>query len=96
MKLVRVVRSDHGDLYHSRRFHASIQFHESMDANKNYLKCGLLFEVDDQHTDALLAELAEGNPGCEIRVYNLEKTGVCPAAALVMKQVSKDGILPVR
>jgi hypothetical protein len=37
---------------------------------------------------------AEGNPGCEVQVYGLEASAQCPAAPMVVKTVTKDGVLP--
>jgi hypothetical protein len=53
------------------------------------------FVVGDRDVDAVVKYLAENNPGKEVQVYELQKVSVCPAAEMVTKQVSKEGILPV-
>jgi hypothetical protein len=59
---------------------------------------GSLFSInDDRHGDVarIMKHLAEQNPGCEFQMFQLERVAQCPAAPMVMKQVTKDGILPV-
>jgi hypothetical protein len=65
--------------------------------NDDIAKTGEFFEIEDvaEDGDLLLRVLAEHNPGCEIRVYTLEQVGQCPAAPMVVKKVTADGILPV-
>jgi hypothetical protein len=50
---------------------------------------------NDEDVDATVAELARLNPGKEIMVYRLKSVSICPAAEMLTKAVSDDGILPV-
>lgn len=59
------------------------------------LKNTSLFLVDDRHVKLFVQKAAQKNPGSEIKVFSLEKVGQCPAGDFVMKDVTKDGILPL-
>lgn len=61
-------------------------------------KDGSIFSIpDDRHgdVDRIMKQLAEQNPGYEVQMFQLQKVAECPAAPMVMKQVTKDGILPI-
>lgn len=60
----------------------------------NYQKEGEFFLVSETDVDDALRILATANPGCEVRVYNIEQIAQCPAAEMVVKKVSEHGILP--
>lgn len=52
------------------------------------------FYVDERDLETYILAFATANPGYEVRTYNLESVSQCPAAPLVTKTVSADGILP--
>jgi hypothetical protein len=52
------------------------------------------FAVDEADEKHFVAYLARRHPGREIQVYNLTSVNICPAADMITKQVSKEGILP--
>lgn len=54
-----------------------------------------LFNVAEKHVKLFVERAAQANPGCEIQVFSLERVGQCPAGDFVMKDVTKDGILPL-
>lgn len=54
----------------------------------------MFFSVPDKKVAAFVEYAAKQNPGCEVQVYTLEKVGQCPAGDYVMKDVTKDGVLP--
>lgn len=60
----------------------------------NYQREAEFFLVSDEEVPLALQALAEGNPGCEVQVYNLEQIAQCPAAPMVIKRVTADGVLP--
>ena len=52
------------------------------------------FLVHDKKVDAFVEYASKQNPGCEIQVYTMSKVGQCPAGDYVVKDVTKDGVLP--
>jgi hypothetical protein len=97
MKLIRVERSAEVEVNlgnpRPRQFPQLI-YTSAIDGASVVKKQGEFFLVEATDVDAVLALLAEANPGHEVQVYTLEKTGICPASALVMKKVSDSGVLP--
>jgi hypothetical protein len=57
-------------------------------------RLGSFFLVEESEVDAIHQELAEINPGLEVEVYALERSGQCPPGTFRPKLVTKDGILP--
>jgi hypothetical protein len=55
---------------------------------------GEFFEIEEAGVETLLKYLATLHPGREVQVFELVQVAQCPAADMVIKQVSKDGILP--
>lgn len=53
-----------------------------------------LFEVDKRDIDAALRDLTQNHPGCEVEVLEVIKSAVRPAGDIVIKNVTKDGVLP--
>ena len=45
--------------------------------------------------DRVVKALAEANPGRKVQVFNMERAATCPAAPMVIKQVTKNGVLPL-
>lgn len=52
------------------------------------------FEVDNRDIDAALRDLTQNHPGCEVEVLEVIKSAVRPAGDIVIKNVTKDGVLP--
>lgn len=103
-KLIRVVRNawtPEINLVHEnpnirlRRGPQAIMTRETNVERTNFTTEGEFFLVDEADVNGIMTVLAETNPGREIQVYNLEQSAQCPAAAMVTKKVTKDGILPV-
>ena len=65
------------------------------DMPHHYRTRGDVFLVDDRDVQNALEIFSSENPGREVQVYNLEQIAVCPAAPMIVKQVSKDGVLPL-
>ena len=59
-----------------------------------FQKEGQFFLVDSRELEEAVRTLAEANPGANVEVYSLESVAICPAAPMVMKKVTEDGILP--
>lgn len=53
------------------------------------------FWIAERDVQPVVQWLCNKNPGCEIKVFNLESVSECPAAAMVQKKVTADGVLPV-
>jgi hypothetical protein len=64
------------------------------DHGPDYVKQGEFFLVEEEDLPLSMRTFAEGNPGCEVQVYGLEASAQCPAAPMVVKTVTKDGVLP--
>lgn len=102
-KLVRIVRSAYTPEFHPenvnvqwrRRLPQVIipQFNLSEDRS-NFLKQGEFFIIEEGEEENAMRSFAEGNPGCEVQIYALEASAQCPAAPMVVKKVSADGVLP--
>lgn len=58
-------------------------------------KAGQFFWIDDRDVNTVVRWLCKKNPGCEVKVFNLESVSECPAADMVQKKVTADGVLPV-
>jgi hypothetical protein len=67
---------------------------ERLREEDDYRNKGEWFEVDEREVDRIVGVLAPLNPGKDVQVYTLTQVSTCPAAAMVTKQGSKDGILP--
>ncbi len=52
------------------------------------------FEIDKRDIDAALMDLTKNHPGCEVEVLEVIKSAVRPAGDIVIKNVTKDGVLP--
>lgn len=107
MKLVRVQRHDPSPIYFDGHQHNQVYIIATDKVDEPDDSLGgpvggpavmreaeffLIDEIDIKHC---LEQLARYNPGCEVQVYGLEHTGICPAGPLVMKRVTADGVLPV-
>jgi hypothetical protein len=49
---------------------------------------------DDRDEDSVLQYLTRTNPGCEVKIFELTRSGICPAGEMVEKRITKDGELP--
>jgi hypothetical protein len=54
-----------------------------------------LYEVDEKFVDGALTLLTEWNPGMEVVAYKPYRSGIRPAGEMTLKEISKEGILPV-
>lgn len=61
----------------------------------DFMREGEFYLVEEAELDIQVQQFAEKNPGREVQVWNLEQVAECPAAAMVRKKVTKEGILPV-
>ena len=53
------------------------------------------YELDEKFVDGALTLLTQWNPGMEVVVYKPYRSGIRPAGELSVKEISKEGILPV-
>jgi hypothetical protein len=97
MRLIRIDRKTNGR--HSFNDEVGVEYVavEGIKLNDDiqYHKQGEFFEVNERHVDTFIAYAARENPGCAVEVYELKKVGQCPPGEYVLKEVTKDGILPV-
>lgn len=102
MKLVRVVRTapmqvaypigrrGETQVLHPIGFQGS-----SADIYNNFVTHGEFFLCPENEVDQMVEFLATTNPGRDVEVYTLESAATCPAAPIVKKKVTPDGILPL-
>lgn len=95
MKLLRVGNHHGFEYFLDGLRHAAWALESFFDPEHHAPREATFFLVDDSDSDAALEAIARQHPGQEIQVYELVGSGVCPPAALVRKQVTKDGILPI-
>lgn len=60
----------------------------------DFAKEGEFFLVEEDDVELFLKLFAEANPGHEVQVYTLTQSAQCPAGPMVVKKVTKDGVLP--
>jgi hypothetical protein len=53
-----------------------------------------LFEVDERDINVALEQLTRIHPSRDVGVYRLEKLAVRPPSDIVIRNVTKDGVLP--
>lgn len=96
--LVRVQRSkNQWEIFLSRDFrHAApnVIGTSKVEPEQDSTRTAEFFEVDERDAKVAVAEFAKVNPGCEVQVYAMTMAGVCPPGDLVLKEVTKDGVLP--
>jgi hypothetical protein len=101
MRLIRVKKSGQGVqcMFHVTRRHTYALTPSEFKTGENDAPleevAEFLVVTDDNDVPAVVAELAMKNPGRDVQVFALESESVCPPAALVKKEVTRDGILPV-
>jgi hypothetical protein len=97
--LIRVNRDNHVEFFAGRNFRSAPYFISTKKVNPdeggNYLREADFFLVEELDVKVMLEELAKANPGCNIEAFKMTQAGVCPPGAFTLKEVSKDGILPV-
>lgn len=100
-KLVRVVRSNFTpevafqDVRMRRLPYAIIPASKLDFERSNFVKDGEFFLCEEgPDLEIAVRALAEANPGCEVQVYGMEQAAQCPAAPMVVKKVTAEGILP--
>lgn len=99
MKLIRVARTQGLNVFYDHLpLRGNVQGisppevdYERGDSASEYQFYIVTLDVDVDH---VVAHLAEKNPGKEIQVFKLEAISICPAAEMVTKRVTEDGILP--
>lgn len=102
-KLLRVVRSKytpdvniHAEGIRLRTLPMAILPARLLEIERSdFLRDGEFFLVEERDVDNMLMAFAQGNPGCEIQIWNHEASAECPAAPMVVKKVTPDGVLPV-
>lgn len=77
-----------------RRFPSAIMTREMNVERTDFTHEGEFFLCNEEDLDPTVRALAEANPGREVQVYNLMQSAQCPAGEMVMKKVTKDGVLP--
>lgn len=96
--LIRIKRSEETDFY-AESFRvaprAVLTDEVDLDTTRNFVKQAEFFMVNDMDVKTALQEFARVNPGCEVQVFTLTQSGICPPGELVLKSVTKDGVLPV-
>jgi tagatose-1,6-bisphosphate aldolase len=102
-KLIRVVRSAYTPEFHPEGGHnwrrrlpmVIIPVTRELGIDRsNMSKDAEFFLVEPDDVDTAMRAFAENNPGCEVQVYSLEASAQCPAAPMVVKTVTQDGVLP--
>jgi hypothetical protein len=95
-KLVRVARTPDQEAYFHELRHGGRGINpphvDNMELFRNM--GGEFFLIEEKDLRAAIQLLAEENPGKEIQVYDLVSISICPAAEMITKQVTKEGILP--
>lgn len=100
-KLIRVVRSRYtpdvnlgqGEVRFHRMPQAILSVEVDMDKT-DFTNEGEFFLVEHNDVENTMRVLAENNPGHEVQVYNLEQSAQCPAAPMVVKKITAEGVLP--
>jgi len=95
MKLIRIARSDDFPVFMEglRSEPRGLQLENHDD--ENYRRRGEFFVFhDERDVPNAVQQFANENPGKEIQVWELKTISQCPAAPMVTKQVTADGILP--
>lgn len=99
--LVRVVRNAflpevaiRGE-HRIRRFPNAILTRELNTERSDFTTEGEFFLVEETEVDAVVRTLAEANPGHEVQTYTMTSSAQCPAGPMVLKKVTKDGVLPI-
>lgn len=67
---------------------------ETLRDHDDYRHRGEIYIVDDRDVERAVQILTSENPGKDVQVWDLIQVSVCPAAEMVTKKVSKDGVLP--
>ena len=96
MKLVRIAKSRDFRLFlEEARSEPRGLVLEALNEEHDYRHRGEFFLFDhEEDVPRAVALFANENPGKEIQVWELKSISQCPAAPMVTKQVSVDGILP--
>jgi hypothetical protein len=94
-KLVRVARTPDQEAYFPELRHGGRGFNPPhVDNMELFRSMGEFFWIEEKDMSVAISSLAEENPGKEIQVYDLTSISICPAAEMITKQVTKEGILP--
>jgi hypothetical protein len=98
MKLIRVNRGSEAyevSIHPDARLAMLINPREMKDNENNVIKKAEFFTIQrDEDTDRVVKALATQNPGSNVEVYDLKSVSFCPAAEMITKEVTKDGVLP--
>lgn len=100
MKLIRVARTKGMGVFYDGTIHIrgaieGISPSEvDLDRGDSVLDYQFFTVALDADVEPLVAYLADKNPGKEIQVFGLEAISICPAAEMVTKRVTQDGVLP--
>lgn len=98
MKILRVNRNLPGEHIHfgDGMFHRDVILLGAREVppGAQYERLGEFFLIDDRDVDVALEMFARANPGCDVEIYTMEKSGQCPAGDFVARTVTKDGKLP--
>ena len=62
--------------------------------NESGTKDFKFFEIDERDVDIAISTFTNQNAGQEVIIYRPFKSGIRPAGELVVKEISKDGVLP--
>lgn len=95
-KLVRVSRTPEQEAFFGELRHGGMGINPPHVDNMELFRHmgGEFFMIDERDLTVAIQYLAEENPGKEVQVYDLVSISVCPAAEMITKQVTKEGILP--
>ena len=95
LKLVRVVKSRQFVANFNESRYGVIGLNlENLDEHGDYRRRGDFFFVEEKELSRIVQLLAAENSGKNVEVYDLTEVSVCPAAPMVTKKVTKDGVLP--
>lgn len=96
--LVRVKKGRAMEFYAGDNFrhHAQVILTPRVETDSEvvFAKQGEFFEVEERDIEAALSYFTAEHPGADVTVYAATHQGVRPAGELVMKKITKDGILP--
>lgn len=62
--------------------------------HSNFAREAEFWLVHEADVELVLVNLANHNPGCEVRVYNCEQIAQAPAGEIVRKKIDASGVLP--
>ena len=96
--LVRIKRKSGVEFYGGDRFARHPRYFGSPRVDNHEdaepIKQAEFFEVHERDLATAMRQFADQNPGCEVIAYAMTHSAITPPGEFVLKQVTKDGVLP--